>query len=240
MMQTFVPILSYFMLNNKTIETNIHESNVLYTFDLASVHIDEVTGYTIKEFKPIEGTNKIFIHLGGINASVDINGELKALHLIPFRAERVEVSGVDIQLTVESTSTDRVHWAISESTKLTYESLKIKMHTSAMQKLVDASNKIINLVIKNIIIPKVQNGIDGLVVKFNEMLANQGPTTFVFPILNLDKNEIYLNMTMPTAPSLDGQIITLTFDGMFVDKDVHTTTDDITKLPSRILHDRSN
>jgi len=72
------------------------------------------------------------------------------------------------------------------------------------------------------------------------MIADQGPTTFVFPITNIGKNEINLNMTMTTAPHLDNQIITLNFDGMFVDKDVHTKNSDITSYPPRIQNDRSN
>lgn len=32
-MQTFVPILAYFSLNNQTFPLNIHESNALFSFD---------------------------------------------------------------------------------------------------------------------------------------------------------------------------------------------------------------
>jgi len=88
-MQTFVPILSYYMLNNKTINTDIHESNILYKFDLDSVHIVEVTGYTTKLFEQIPGTSKVHVQLGGINTTVDVNGSLKALHFIPLDASQV-------------------------------------------------------------------------------------------------------------------------------------------------------
>ena len=102
MLQTFIPILSYYMLNNKTIELDIHESSLLYTFDLKEIHLDTVEGFTTKDFKEIEGTDKIQVHLGGIDVSMDITGSLKALHFIPFDASHVDIKGIDIVFTVES------------------------------------------------------------------------------------------------------------------------------------------
>jgi len=69
------------------------------------------------------------------------------------------------------------------------------------------------------LIPKVEKAIDGIVIKFNKMLAQEGPTTFVFPIGAIGDDEINLNMTMTTAPELkvDSHLINLYFDGMFVD-----------------------
>ena len=44
-MQTFVPLLGYFALNNKTFETNIHESTIFYELDLESIHIETISGF---------------------------------------------------------------------------------------------------------------------------------------------------------------------------------------------------
>jgi hypothetical protein len=43
MLKTFVPIMSYFMLNNKTIECDIKESSFLYSLDIKSIHIDTIS-----------------------------------------------------------------------------------------------------------------------------------------------------------------------------------------------------
>jgi hypothetical protein len=240
LMQTFVPILSYYMLNNKTIETDIHESSILYTFDLDQVHIDTVTGFTTKKFEPVAGTDKIQVTLGGIDLSMDVDGKLKALHLIPLESTHVDVKGLNIQFTLESTSTDQVHFALVDSSDIKFDEVVITMSSPALQKLVNLSSGVINKIIKKMI-PKVQAAIDTEINALNAMVAGEGPMTFVFPLATIKKDEIDLNMTMTTAPVMkpDSDLIDLTFDGMFVDKDVHTTNADIVEFPKRIEHAQS-
>jgi hypothetical protein len=48
---TFIPILAYYSLNNKTIDINYEEKTYLYKFDLKSVHLITVTGFTTKIFE---------------------------------------------------------------------------------------------------------------------------------------------------------------------------------------------
>jgi len=239
-MQTFVPILSYYMLNNKTIETDIHESSLLYKFDLDSIHLDTVDGFTTKVFEEVPGTDKIFCHIGGVNVSMDLNGSLDALHFIPLDASHVDLYGVDLQFTVESTSDDKVHWALVETTKMSFKSMKITMKNSFLQKLVNLSSSIINALVKDMI-PQIEKAIDAKVKAFNSMIAMEGPTTFVFPVADVKGDEINLNMTMTTAPDIkvDGNLVNLYFNGMFVDPQVTASLSDVKSYPPRIAHIQS-
>jgi len=158
-MRTFVPILSYYMLNNKTIETDIHEKSILYTFDLNSIHIDTVSGFKTLIFEEIPDTDKIHVKMAGIDAKIDIDGTLKALHFIPLKATKVEIVGLDIDFVIESTSTDNVHWAIVETSKISFDNFVITMKNSFLQKLVNMSSKIIDKVIEDMM-PKLSKAID--------------------------------------------------------------------------------
>ena len=74
--------------------------------------------------------------------------------------------------------------------------MDIKMSNSFLQKLVDASKKIIDKIV-NDQLPKLSKSIDDKIKELNAMVAGEGPSTFVFPVYG---NEIGLNMTMTTAP----------------------------------------
>jgi hypothetical protein len=56
-MNTFVPILSYFVLNNHTFEINQEMKGPGYKLDLDSIQIIEATGFTVKKFENIPGTD---------------------------------------------------------------------------------------------------------------------------------------------------------------------------------------
>lgn len=49
------------------------------------------------------------------------------------------------------------------------------------------------------------------------MIANEGPSTFVFPVYG---NDVALNMTMTKAPetTVDSDLINMYFNGLFVGK----------------------
>ena len=49
-MNTFVPIMAYFVLNNHTFEINEKLSGPGYKLDLESIHIIEAKGFSVKEF----------------------------------------------------------------------------------------------------------------------------------------------------------------------------------------------
>ena len=109
-MATFIPILAYYGLNNKTIELDIEDKARLYKFSLSKIHLIKVSGLTTKVFEELPGTDKIHVKIGGINILMDIDAELDALYFIPFKASRLNITNLDIDVTIESTSNDQVHW----------------------------------------------------------------------------------------------------------------------------------
>jgi hypothetical protein len=220
--------------------TDIHESTLLYKLDLDSIHIDEVTGMNPKILEEIAGTDRIHVHIGNINVSMDIQGSIEALHIIPCDATRVVVNGLDIDFVIEATSADKVHWALVETTKIKFDDVVITMKNSYLQKLVNLSKKIIDKMIMDQM-PKLIAAIDAKVKVINAMVAGETASTFVVPIGMVKGDEIDLNMTMTAAPfsDIDSKIINIFFNGMFVDKQVHTTIDDITSFPARREHVQS-
>jgi len=86
--------------------------------------------------------------------------------------------------------------------------------------------------------PKIGKAIDEKIGAFNTMIANEGPSTFVFPVYGQD---ISLNMTMTKAPvtAVGSDLIELYFNGLFAGKGETQTIDDITTYPSRMEHSLS-
>lgn len=212
-MQTFVPILAYFQLNNQTFDINYEMKSTLYTFDLKSIHLITVSGFTEKSFKYIDGTDKIEVRIGGIDVNMDIDAELHALKYIPFKASHVNVTNMTVDFVVESTSDDNVHWKIVETSKVNIGKVDIQMANSFLNWLVKVSSKVINQVIQDML-PKIGGLVDSEVDKINKMVANEGNYTFVVPLLG---KQFPLNLTMTTAPKIEkgSNLIQVFLDGLF-------------------------
>lgn len=196
MMQTFVPILSYYMLNNKTYKPDIHQSTILYSFDLDTILLNNATGFTTKEISNIPGTDKVHVKIGGVDVQMDLDGQFNALHFIPLKATHVFVHNASVEFTVESTSSDQLHWALVEKSTITFDKIDIKMSSSFLDKLVKLCRSIIDGMIKDQI-PKLEKYINDQVLALNRMVAQEGKYTFVIPVQG---NNTELNMTMTHAP----------------------------------------
>ena len=237
MMQIFVPILSYYILQNQTFVTNVTESSLFYKLTLDSIHVESVKGFTEKSFVMIPGTDKVRCVLSGIDATVDLDGSFSALHFIPMDATQVSLTNMTIDFTLEQVNAgDKVHWALKDSSSFHFDSLSIKMKSSFLQKLVDISRKLIDRMV-NDLLPKLSAFIDTKIQALNKNVAGEGPMTFVFPLMD----QLAVNMTMAHAPitGVDSNLIALFFDGMIVGDKVKTTNDDIIALPPRVPHSLS-
>jgi hypothetical protein len=241
-MQTFVPIMAYFALNGKSFPLNVSESGLLYSFTFNNLTVVEATGFTEKVFEFIEGTDKIHCRIGGVNVSTIIDADLEALHLIPFKASRVNITNMALDFVIESTSADGVHWALAEKSVVTYDNLDIEMDSSILNELVHLSSSIINHIIKNDLLPMLEKQVDGIVGKLNAMVANEQPYDFEVPVEGLN-----LNLTMTTAPRMKegSDLIEIFFDGLFdMPKGAalnfrEAYAGDITSYPPRIEHSNS-
>jgi hypothetical protein len=99
-MNTFVPIMAYFVLNNHTFEINEVIKGIGYKLDLESIHIIEAKGFTVKQFSNIPGTDMIHVKVGGVNITTTVDAELDALYLIPFKASAVNITNATIEFTL--------------------------------------------------------------------------------------------------------------------------------------------
>jgi len=187
--------------------------STLYTFDLKDIHLNTVSGFSVKNMTYIDGTDKIQVKIGGIDINMDINAELRALKFIPFEASHVNVTNLTIEFVVESTSDDDVHWEIVETSKVSVGKVDIQMSNSFLNWLVKISSSVINTVIQDML-PKVGGIVDAEVDKINKMVANEGNYTFVVDALG---KQFPLNLTMTTAPELEkgSNLIQLFMDGLF-------------------------
>ena len=101
MIQPFVPILSYFVLNNSTWNIDYHSKSLLYNLDLNDIHFITVDGWTEKSFEMIPGSERLRIKLGGIDAQVEVNGNMRLLYAIPLKVTQVNVTGASIEVELE-------------------------------------------------------------------------------------------------------------------------------------------
>jgi len=238
-MQTFVPIMAYFALNNHTFDLDIHESNFLYSFDFNSMHIIEASGFTTKVFEYVPGTDIVHVKIGGVNVSTLIDADLKALKLIPFKSSAVNITNLCLEFTVRSTSPDNLHWDLIETTKVTFDKIDIAMSNSFLDYMVKLSSSIINKVIKNVVVPAAEGYFNNIVKNLNTMIANEGPMDFEVPLGS--DNKTALNLTMTTAPAMkaNSDLITINFDGL-VDKMVGVSNrelrGDIATYAPRLQH----
>jgi len=145
--------MAYFALNNHTFDLDIHKSSWLYTFDFNQMHIIEASGFTTKIFEYIEGTDILHIQIGGVNVSSTIDADLKALTIIPFKSSGVNITNLNLDIKVRSTSPDNLHWDLVETTAVTFDAVSISMDNSILDKIVKLSSSIINKVIKDVIVP---------------------------------------------------------------------------------------
>jgi hypothetical protein len=241
-MQTFVPIMAYFALNGKSFPVDVKESGWLYSFTFNNLTVVEATGFTEKVFEYIEGTDKIHCRIGGVNVSTIIDADLEALHFIPFKASRVNISGLALDFVIESTSADGVHWALAEKSVVTLDKVEIEMESSVLNELVHLSSSIINHIIKADLLPMLEKQVDTMVGKLNAMVANEQPYDFELPVEGLN-----LNLTMTTAPRTKegSDVIEIFFDGLFdmpqgaARSFREAYTGDITNYPPRLEHSNS-
>lgn len=214
--QTFVPIMAYFALNNHTFDLNIVKKNFFYEFDLKSIHVDTASGFTEKKFEYIPGTDKIHAHIGGVNITTLVDANLKALHLIPFESSQVNLTNLSIDLVLEATpGSDGTHWQLAEKSAVVFDNLYIGMKNPILNELVKLSRPLINKIVLGQLIPQFERYMDGVVENLNSMIANEGSQPFDFEVPV--KDDLTLNLTMTTVPRTkkNSDLIEIFFDGIF-------------------------
>jgi len=112
-----LPFACQTALDNKTINVNMTDnSSWFYSLSLKSAHINEVNLGKDIHFRQIDGTNKVYLTITGIDIDIDLDAEIKLFyHLIPYtiKPTKIAFTGVTFDFMLESTADDNVHWKLA-------------------------------------------------------------------------------------------------------------------------------
>ena len=234
MLQTFVPILGYFMLNDHDFNLSYHSGGFFYSINLDDLHVDTVDfGDKIFEMEP--GSDKLLLKMSGINASLHITGSVKLLDFIPLSFSAVNLTNISIEFeAVPIAGTDQVHWKLVESSNFTFGGVSVKMGNWFLQFLVNRSaGLIVNMI--NAELPKISKFIDSKVATLNANIQSGGPYTFMVPAFGSQ-----VNLTMTHAPDLlEHDLVRIYFDGLFSRANESFATVSGFDTPPRLQHNNS-
>lgn len=110
LMATALPLACYFGLNNKTIKLDIDSKSSFYHLILNSMHIGKVNVGKPSVFEQIPGTDQIKVKITEITADIELDGKVYLAYLIPLSVQKVTVTGMQVDLILNSISKDNVHW----------------------------------------------------------------------------------------------------------------------------------
>ena len=245
LIQTFVPIMAYFSLQNQTFNIDLVKKNFFYEFDLKDIHVNTATGFTEKKFEYVPGTDKIHAHIGGVNLTTLVDADLKALHIIPFESSQVNITNLSMDLVFQNTpGSDGTHWSLAEKAVVNFDDMHIGMKNSVLNELVKLSRPLINKIVLGTLLPKAETYLEGIVTDLNNMIANEGahPYDFEVPV----KDDLTLNLTMTTATKTikGSNLIEIFFDGIFdapagQPRKSDLYHGDVTNYPPRLEHSLS-
>lgn len=209
---TALPLAAYFGLNNKTIPLNIKESSIFYKLTLNSIHINTVS-LGMPVFEKYDDTQKLHVNLSNINIDTDIDGEFSVLHIIPFKAQKIALKDVSIDMVLVSTASDNVHWQLADVTKMTVGSFNVTLSNKFLNTFVHYFDSAINSLVHKLS-PLLSKLVDQQINDLNKMVNEQTPFTWDLSLLS---KSYPLNMTMTTAPQVpkESNLIKLNFDGTF-------------------------
>jgi len=106
----FVPIMSYYTVENKDINIDYSTTGWFYKLEVDKVHIDKVDFGDQKSVQYLPDTNTIRVLFSGVNVNINVDGSVKALWFIPFGMSHANITGASVQMDFGITSSDNVHW----------------------------------------------------------------------------------------------------------------------------------
>lgn len=104
-MNTFVPTLAYYMVDNKTLELNLHEKGILYSLNIQDIHLNTVD-FNTKSIGFLHNTSTIRVELSGVNVNMNVDGEIKALWLIPLKTSQCNITNLTVVLDIGVETSD--------------------------------------------------------------------------------------------------------------------------------------
>lgn len=122
-------------------------------------------------------TDVIQVELSELDINVSILGQAKGITKINLNGTTIDVQNITAVLDVSTSTTDQVHWTLSEDIDLSIGNITITTNSRLITKIIKANQaKILSGI--NAALPAVQNKISPLVDKLNVKIANENDYSF--------------------------------------------------------------
>jgi len=117
------------------------------------------------------------IELSELDINVSILGQAKGITKINLNGTTIDVTNITAVVDVSTSTTDQVHWALSEDIDLSIGNITITTNSKIITKFIKANQaKILSGI--NAALPAVQTKISPLVDKLNEKIFNENDYSF--------------------------------------------------------------
>lgn len=138
-----LPMLTDSMLIGKTFAINYTDnSSYFYKLELDSVSINNLTASS-PIFEQPAGTDILHVELKDVDIDLEIVGGITFLHFIPLDVKSVHLSGVLLDLDLQTSSEDDVHWMLQDKATLSFKDISIQMDNTIVNQIVSWLNSVI-------------------------------------------------------------------------------------------------
>lgn len=163
-----LPIAAYEALADKTIEINWTDAeSFIYNFTIRSLHFNSVDiANTV--FEEIKDENKVHIKMTGITFDASpIDASFNILKFINVSPVSITMKNAEIDVVMESSTVDNVHYTLAEKTKVNVGLVNITFSNPLLNELVEHLNA---STILNDCEPLIAHAVDNAVADLNKMV----------------------------------------------------------------------
>lgn len=201
-----------------------HTFNIDYTasdlFGIYNIEIDSLTTNNVtvgdRNLGFVEGTDTLQLTINGIDIDATMVGKATAVGFIPASIEAFTITNLTLVLEVSTSSDDEVHYKVGGNSYFHIDDFSLTMGQWVWQKLVNLNHALLLSLANTFLQHGVPAMIGMKVSHFNNLVANEGPMTFMTNILS---DKLPLNITATKYPQFrsSDQMIELHLDGRFLD-----------------------
>lgn len=130
--QLAAPLLVNELTYNRTIPLNIDKTGIMgsYEVNLTQLHFDNVEGPSINSVGwKNDAQDVLLIELSNLNVNITLDGKMKGLWVIDLSASHIYITNITLVLEASTSTTDQVHWALSENLQITVEDIEFKFNS---------------------------------------------------------------------------------------------------------------
>ncbi len=210
----FVPILSYYAIQNKTFDVAYKESGWFYSLDIKSVYIKKI-GDMKKKTLEFTKENKVRMTITNIDVDLSIDGSIYAIWFIPMSMSSCSLKNVTIVMDIEVDDNDKVDWQTTVTPKFDIADVQFHMKSSFLNWCLSfLHDKIMEMAKLNL--PAIGKLLTDQVTQYDLLMKTENSKTFLTDVLNT--TDYLMNLTTPTAPVLSQKtgLFSFNLDGTFV------------------------